>query len=741
MIKTLLLLALASQAKPIDLLSQGLQPGAYGYAYGGLTQGEITKGTDPVLRYRGDNTEWSGWTFHLPKNLDLSALRNKGGLEFEIKGKYGLETVTLGLLDDESDGPGKRVQIRAKLGGYVSIGTSWAKVVLPFSELEDLGAWWDDKAKQEVTGKFDWSKLSEVRFSSDRGATSAAPSDSARWIHVEVRNFRVVDSSSSSGKSSSAGAPTDAPELRWNHVGYALAGPKRFVAANVAEKEFTLLDASGKEVFRGPLGPQVLWEASGEKAGIGDFSAWKTPGTYTLAVGTLRSRPFAIAANPFSTLLPAAVKAFYFQRASTELSAKHAGAFARPRAHTDTGLGLVEAGREGRWSATGGWYDAGDYGKYVVNAAYAVGVLLQSYQMQPKLFTDATNIPESDNSRPDLLDEIVWEMDWMSRMQDADGGVFFKIASQSWDGMVAPRHANGSRFVIGKSTTSSLGFAACAAQTSRLLKPFDKKLAALYLERAEKAYAFARKNPALREPKNTGGSGAYEDSDPSDEFLWAATELWLATDKPEYRAQASKSFDTIPAMVAPSWQRVQNLAIYSLALTAQKDSLGIRSRKRIDSIAGVIRRQIAEHPYRAPATGFMWGSNDPVLARAVPLALAKRFDPASDASGLVDILDYVLGRNATGLSFVTGTGEGSARDPHSRLMVSDKVDEPMPGFVVGGPNWGREDSKAKVAWGVEYPYKVPARAYQDVHESYASNEIAINWNAVWVAALATVVAP
>lgn len=741
MIKTLLLLALAAQAKPIDLLSQGLQPGAYGYAYGGLTQGEITKGTDPVLRYRGDNTEWSGWTVHLPKNLDLSAIRNKGGIEFEVKGKYGSETVTLGLLDDESDGPGKRVQIRAKLGGYTSIGTSWAKVAIPFSDLEDLGAWWDDKAKQEVTGKFDWSKLSEVRFSSDRGATSAATGDSGRWIQIEVRNFRVVDSSTASGSAASAGLPTDGPELRWNHVGYALGGPKRFVAANVSEKEFTLLDATGKEVFRGPLGPQTIWEASGEKASIGDFSAWKTAGTFTLAVGALRSRPFAITANPFATLLPAAVKAFYFQRASTELLAQHAGPFARPKAHMDTGLSLTEAGREGRWSATGGWYDAGDYGKYVVNAAYAVGVLLQSYQMQPKLFTDAINIPESGNSRPDLLDEVVWEMDWMSRMQDADGGVFFKIATQSWDGMIAPRHANSPRFVLGKSTTSSLDFAACAAQTSRLLKPFDKKLAALYLERAEKAYDFARKNPGLREPKNTGGSGPYEDSDPSDEFFWASTELWLATSKPQYRTQVSKAFDTIPAMVAPSWQRLQNLAFYSLALTAEKDSLGIRSRSRIDSIAGVIRAQIAENPYRAPATGFMWGSNDPILAKAVPLALAKRFNPASDASGLVDIVDYVLGRNATGYSFVTGTGEGSSRNPHSRLMVSDKVDDPMPGFVVGGPNWGREDSKAKVAWGVDYPYKVPARAYLDKHESYASNEIAINWNAVWVAALATVVAP
>jgi len=735
MTKTLLLLALAVQAKPIDILSQAQQGGGYVYAYGGLTQGEIVKGAEPVLRYRGDNTEWSGWTIHLARTVDLSGLRNKGGVEFEIKGKYGGEPVALGLLDDDSDGPGKRVQIRTKVNGYATVGTSWTKVAIPFSDLEDVGAWWDETSKQEITGKFDWSRLSEVRFSSDRGATSAAPADSSRWIQVEVRNFRVVDSSTAASTSRSAGAPTDRPELRWNHMGYALAGPKRFVAANVDAKEFTLVDAAGKEVFRGPLGPEATWDASGEKVRIGDFSSWKTPGTYTLAVGDLRTRAFPVSKAPLETLLSAAVKAFYFQRASTELSAKHAGVFARPAAHPDTGMTLQEAGREGRWNAPGGWYDAGDYGKYVVNAAYSVGLLLVSYQMQPKLFSDATNIPESGNSRPDLLDEVIWEMDWMSRMQDDDGGVFFKIATQTWDGMISPRHANTPRFVFGKSTTSSLGFAACAAQSARLIKPFDKKRSAMYLERARKAYAFARSNPSLREPKNTGGSGPYEDGDPSDEFLWAATELWLATGEKGFRADAAKAFDTIPALIAPFWQRVQNLAVYSLALTAEKDSLGLQARARIDSLATVIRDQISSHPYRAPALGFMWGSNDPVVARAVPLALARKFKPTSDASGITDILDYILGRNATGYSFVTGTGEGSSRDPHSRLMVSDKVEEPMPGFLVGGPNWGREDSKAKVAWGVDYPYKVPARAYLDQHESYASNEIAINWNASLVAAL------
>jgi len=324
----------------------------------------------------------------------------------------------------------------------------------------------------------------------------------------------------------------------------------------------------------------------------------------------------------------------------------------------------------------------------------------------------------------------------MTKMQDSDGGLFFKIATRRWDGMTMPDRTTNPRFVIGKSTTATLTFAAAAAQGSRLLKTSDPARAKEYLQRAERAWAWARKNPAVREPREMGGSGPYEDSRMADEFLWAATELWLATGKTDYRNAAKTGFDTVAILQTTSWQNVQNLAYYEIALHGDKDALAGLARARIDSMAGEIRKQIEGNPYRAPLEGFPWASNDVALQKAAVLAWADRFKLGTAGSGIQETVDYVLGKNATGHSFVTGTGELSAKHPHHRVMSGDGVTEPFPGFLVGGPNADRQDDIKKASWGVRYDHTEPAKSWMDTDKSYASNEVAINWNAALVFALA-----
>ncbi len=75
----------------------------------------------------------------------------------------------------------------------------------------------------------------------------------------------------------------------------------------------------------------------------------------------------------------------------------------------------------------GGWFDAGDTNKYVNNAGQTLHQLLAAYRERPEIWTDDLNIPESGNGRPDLIDEIIWELDWLKRMQQADGGVLIKV--------------------------------------------------------------------------------------------------------------------------------------------------------------------------------------------------------------------------------------------------------------------------------------------------------------------------
>ena len=91
-------------------------------------------------------------------------------------------------------------------------------------------------------------------------------------------------------------------------------------------------------------------------------------------------------------------------------------------------------------------------------------------------------------------------------------------------------------------------------------------------------------------------------------------------------------------------------------------------------------------------------------------------------AGALTNLDYIMGRNATGYCFVTGAGSKSPMHPHHRPSVADGIEEPVPGLLAGGPNPGRQD-------GCKYEFTEPETCYTDLACSYASNEIAINWNA------------
>ena len=84
-----------------------------------------------------------------------------------------------------------------------------------------------------------------------------------------------------------------------------------------------------------------------------------------------------------------------------------------------------------------------------------------------------------------------------------------------------------------------------------------------------------------------------------------------------------------------------------------------------------------------------------------------------------------MGRNATGYSFLTGFGSQSTMHPHHRPSVADGITEPVPGLLAGGPNPGKQDN-------CTYEFSEPETAYSDTDCSYASNEIAINWNAPFV---------
>lgn len=531
--------------------------------------------------------------------------------------------------------------------------------------------------------------------------------------------------------------------VKVNQVGFLPASQKLAVVPDGARaSRFEIVDAGGKPVFSGALGAPVRWEASGETVRIADFSGVTAPGQYRVKVdGLPLSDPFKVDADAYRAVGAAALKAYYFNRSALALAPRHAGAWARPAGHPDDRV-LVHpsAASGGRPAGTvlaspKGWYDAGDYNKYLPSSGITTYTLLAAYEHFPAWFDRLeVNIPESGNGVPDLIDEAMWNLAWMLTMQDpVDGGVYHKLTNLKFDAMVMPHQAmKEPRYVVAKSTSAALNFAATMAAASRVLAPYQKQypgMAARMLAAAEQAWKWAQANPAVlfKNPADVV-TGEYGDARVDDEFAWAAAELYISTGKDSYYGAMQP--ETV-SNTYPAWDDVRGLAWMSLAhhrdrLTPIADSGLIAA--RIDGLAARLANAWRGSGYRVPmkAQDFVWGSNAVMLNQAMMLVQGYRLNgKRAYLEAAQSALDYVLGRNALGFSFVTGFGARPSLHPHHRPSQGDSVAAPVPGWVTGGPQPFQQD-KAECP---PYPSTLPALSYLDHVCSFASNEVAINWNA------------
>lgn len=526
--------------------------------------------------------------------------------------------------------------------------------------------------------------------------------------------------------------------IRINQLGYFPDEVKKAVVVNTDSENFSLVDSLGKIVFKGVLEDKGEWSLSGERVKIADFSSFNSEGQFQLYVDSLGlSYPFSINQHIYEKVFPASIKAYYLQRASTSLDDRHAGKFSHPLAHPDTICYYhPSSGKKmGYMSSPGGWYDAGDYNKYIVNAGVSVSTILSFYENYPQAIADNDlNIPESGNGLSDLLDEIKYELNWVETMQDNDGGVFFKLTSKKFSGFIRPEDDTLTRYVVGKSTSSTLNFAAMLAQASRIWKETDPAASERYLAEAKKAWKWALSNPSVvfHNPEDIS-TGEYGHSNFTADFFWAAAELYVTTADAEYKEYVDKNMLHFGFTPEESWRNyLSNLGFYALILPYSKleDSEKVRIKNEIIAEAD---RQIANLeacPYLQPLSTFAWGSNSDVLNLGI--IFAQAYQVSSEQKYLdaaIETSDYIFGKNAIGISFVTGFGTASVMNPHHRLSASDDIPEPIPGWLAGGPN---KDVQDAYPGGVEYTSKLPAKAYMDLTESFASNEICLNWNAALV---------
>ena len=522
-----------------------------------------------------------------------------------------------------------------------------------------------------------------------------------------------------------------------------------------------ILNIAGDTVWRGQASETMLNPVSGKPCQMVDFSDLTACGDYTLYVENdqISNLQFQISNRPYRELTRKALRAFYHQRASMATEEPYAEGYARLAGHPDDHVIVhASAATEERPAGTiisspGGWYDAGDYNKYIVNSGFTMGVWLMAYEFNKAYFdTLRLNIPESQISNlqsqisndkcPDMLSEAMYNLRWMLTMQDTDGGVYHKLTTPNFEKFIRPDQCKKPRYVAMKTTAATLDFAATMALATRVYAPYDPDFCEQAKEAAIRAYNWALEHPdvyydqdamnAQFKPEIT--TGAYPDTCVADEFYWAKTELYLLTGDEQYKANVKDHAGAIANTLTKdgkyylpaTWGNVAELAYLELLLQGKTDADALLTYlapylDEADTIS------VFRSPYGNRESDFFWGCNSEGCCwRGVECLYAYRL--TGDEKYLINAercLNYVLGQNATGFCYVTGFGTHPTKDPHHRLSYSHPKGT-LPGFLAGGPNPARQDAATD---GVKYPKNVPAdESYLDYQPSYASNEVTINWN-------------
>ena len=554
-------------------------------------------------------------------------------------------------------------------------------------------------------------------------------------------------------------ASSEKNPIKVNQVGYLTHESKiATIEPEAKSKSFLIRDQEGKTVWRTKQATTKKSPFSSKIRQEIDFSSITKPGRYTLVAGR-HQQSFIISSDPYTEALKASIKGYYYQRSGESLERKYAGEYARPAAHLDTHVMVHPTAATTKRpagtiiSSPKGWYDAGDYNKYIVNSGFTLGLILQSYQLHQDRFNSLNlQIPESDNKIPDILDEMMYNLEWMLTMQDpTDGGVYHKLTTPNFEGFVMPEDCKQQRYVVQKTTTAALDFAATMALAARIYQKFPEfqSFCRQAIESAEKAYAWAVKHPTVYYDQDGNNkkfspaihTGGYGDNHTEDEFFWAATELYFTTSETSYLEQA-KQF--VPDEFSiPSWGNVAGLGIFQwvnqellgtpdagkLPMKEIKESLKKKCDEDIQELATSSFHSI----FGNSAQDFHWGSNSESclgrgIAQMYEYALTK---DSKYRQAALSTLDYFFGRNATGYCYLTGFGTQRVMNIHHRISAADNIKEPVPGLVAGGANKGQEDAEFVPA----YASNIPDESYQDNVGSYASNEIAINWNAYLVSLL------
>lgn len=526
--------------------------------------------------------------------------------------------------------------------------------------------------------------------------------------------------------------------LSLNQVGYKENLPK-YVYTNSNSSSFEIVETNSNQVvYSGNFSSPFSDEHSGTQIKKGDFSDFTTSGNYFIRSNdNLSSFDFQISNNILDNVLRKSLKGFYFQRCGTRLLQTHAGEYQHLACHTVDAFYHSSNQNSVFHLSTGGWHDAGDFGKYVVNGGISVSTLLFAYQLFPNyLNLDDLNIPESGNGIPDILDEVKYELNWFFTMQDTSGGVFHKLTTLDFPSSRLPNEDTETRYLYEISSTATGNFASVMAQASKVYAEFDSEFSNRCLQAAELAWNYLSENPSIvpaggfTNPDDTF-TGQYGDSNDKDERMWSAVNLFLATNEFQYKNYIDQNLTSVGQISdSPSWQDVKTLA-YLQYLMQENPTIDLTYFLLQNSLQETLNEYIENSQNSGYQTAntiwdYFWGSNGDIMNRALMLIVGYELLGEDEYFKLaLNQLNYILGANGHNISFITGIGENPVLHIHHAQSSADGIDEPIPGLLSGGPNSYLNDPLLQQLFDENTP---PAMCFADNEQSYASNEICINWN-------------
>ena len=513
--------------------------------------------------------------------------------------------------------------------------------------------------------------------------------------------------------------------INLNQVGY-LPNAVKVAVMNgdaITDKASVVDCATGKAVYEGDVASASMNKSTGRNEARFDFSSVTAPGTYKIVAGDKESFEFKIGADVYDEAFKASLRMFYLQRCGMELTSDLAGDYAHPACHTEK---ATIFGTSEKIDVSGGWHDAGDYGRYVVSGAKAAADLMLAYKLYPQAFDDALNIPESGNGVPDVLDEVRYELDWLFKMQNSEGGVYHKVTCANFPGFVMPEEETEELIVTPVSTTATADFAAVMAMASTVYAEFDMPYSQRCLDAATRATNYLEKHKSVEGTKNPDGivTGEYPDDKDIDERIWAYAELYKATGETVYDEEFSKLMQSGASCAADlGWQGVSAYAGYAYLSAPVKG-------KFYDAVLASFMSGIAEveatastDSYNSSLKEYPWGSNMTIANNGMYVLLYDKIAGYQKGDEIArQQLNYLLGTNGTGYCFLTGFGTLSPTAPHHRPSQAKKA--AVPGMVAGGPNQNLEDPYAQNV----LADTAPALCYADSDQAYSLNEVTIYWN-------------